>query len=89
MKMKSVDVWTKLDSPGAVITNLISQRIRMYTGLKSSILISQILQFRARFCRNCKHFSYMESCPGAYSDRFVKNCEPWKERFLFLKRPHS
>ena len=32
----------------------------------------------------------VEGVPGAYADRFVKNCEPWntpKEWFLSRKRP--
>ena len=36
-------------------------KLHQNTCLKSSILISQILQFHARFCRNCKFlFSYVE-----------------------------
>ena len=44
---------------------------------------SQILQFRARFCRNCNFvFSYMEKCIGAIFWTFFRNHRkpgtPWK-----------
>ena len=47
------------------VESVTAVKLHQNTGLKSSTLISQILQFRARFFRNCNFlFSYMESCPG-------------------------
>ena len=43
------------------VESVTAVKLHQNTGLKSSTLISQILQFRARFFRNCNFlFSYME-----------------------------
>ena len=44
MKMKSVDVWTKLDCSGAVITNLISQVLTVVSAYKTFLKFSFPLQ---------------------------------------------